>query len=238
MCYFASVVIRSQAPTLTEELANALRIQLTTGDIAPGTWLRPAELAKTYGVSPGVMRDAISRLADHGLTTQTPNRGFQVVSLGIKEIQELTQMRKICEGSALRLAIELGDRHWEAGFLSAHHLLTQSTVPSERSAAHRQFHFSLIAGCGNSRLLRQCEDLFDAAEIYRQWAQRAMSGQGGLMEQSRYRDEHAEILKASLNREADLALEILVHHLEHTQRLAIEFLSHPLESDRVEADSA
>ncbi len=45
----------------------------------------------------------------------------------------------------------------------------------EWARAHVAFHDSLIAACGNPRLLGICRRLSDAAELYRAWSGPALS---------------------------------------------------------------
>src|SRR5947199_10860020 len=101
--------------TRTEQVHEALRSELLNGVLAPGQKLKMMDLAQRFGVSQSVIREALTRLAENGLITATPQLGFRVRELSVEDITALTETRVEVESFALRLAIERGDLAWEAG---------------------------------------------------------------------------------------------------------------------------
>lgn len=92
------------AESAGERVARALRDQVLTGRLAPGTSLSQASIAAEFGVSRIPVRDALHRLAnegliDLGLTTAT------VPGLSVNELQELYELREAVEPVATRLAV-------------------------------------------------------------------------------------------------------------------------------------
>ena len=83
----------------------------------------------------------------------------------------------------------------------------------EWERAHREFHTSLVAGCGSDWIVRICDRLFDASERYRHWARRA----GEI--RSTAESEHKAIMEAAIARDAPAATRLLDAHFERTAEL-------------------
>jgi DNA-binding transcriptional MocR family regulator len=80
------------AITRTEGEYERLRSELLDGTNAPGAKLKLAELASRFQVSQSVVREASTRLTEQGLAVATPQRGFCVRELSIRDICELTKL--------------------------------------------------------------------------------------------------------------------------------------------------
>ncbi|MGD9955692.1 MAG: GntR family transcriptional regulator, partial [Candidatus Nanopelagicales bacterium] len=170
------MVRRGDSQTLSVDAYAQLRSDLLAGQYSPGERLVPAELADRYGVGPGVLREALGRLASEQLGTIEPNRGFRVLDASRARIEDLLGLRRIAEGAALRLSVDKGDADHQARVLAAHHRLRSAAADTEDGRrAHRDFHLELLSACGNTRLLDLCEELFDASELYRRWSVAALA---------------------------------------------------------------
>lgn len=213
------------AETLASHVYGELRRAILNGVYAPGERLKPSELRLTYGVSVSVIREALSRLAEQRLVRSRHNQGFHVAELTEAGLRELTNLRVLNEGYALRESIARGDFAWESRVLAAHHLLvkTPARAPDdpdhtteEWAVAHRDFHRALISACEMPMLLEICDSLFDASELYRRLS-------APLTEGSK-RDvacEHRELCEAALARDADLTVQRLSEHFNRTTELLI-----------------
>ncbi|MEV5408167.1 GntR family transcriptional regulator [Thermopolyspora sp. NPDC052614] len=215
------------AETLGVDVYEQLRSDILDGRFLPGERLQPARLSAEYGVSAGVIREALTRLSEQRLTVVEPNRGHRVVTISVKQIRDLVELRQINEGAALRLSMERGDAAWEGGILAAHHRLKAAgpahASPDSWAIAHRDYHMSLFAACGNDRLLALCEELFAASELYRRWSSGPVDATTPAERHIRgveVETEHAGILEAVLARDIDRALARYHDHLEHTARNA------------------
>lgn len=205
---------------------EALRLEILNGAIEPGSRLKPAELGARFGVSLGVLREALGLLAAQNLVRIDRNRGFHVTPLSLKALAELTFARKINEGAALRLSVQHGGVTWESEVLAAHHRMASEPmfspdtgVRNEKWAiAHSAFHCSLIKACDNEVLLGICERLSDAAELYRSW-----SGAGTREVKRDVVGEHKALLDAALAHKADLAVQIFEQHIDRTQEILGRF---------------
>ncbi len=217
--------------TLSSHVYAELRRAILDGSYAPGERLKPSELRVRYGVSVSVVREALSRLAEQRLVRGQHNQGFAVIELTEKGLHELTDLRVLVEGYALRRSIEKGDFAWESQVVGAHHVLARtparsSTDPDhtteEWAEAHREFHRALIAACDMPMLLEICSSLFDASELYRRLSAPLTEGKRDVA------CEHRLISEATLARDADVAVERLSAHFQKTTDLLISGLVQPV----------
>lgn len=221
----SSMVRTAAAETLGADVYAQLREAVLAGRYQPGQRLVPAELAAEYNVSPGVLREALTRLAEQQLATLEPNRGYRVISIDAKQIEDLVELRRVTEEAALRKSIECGDAAWESHVIAALHRLKaarQGDNRLERSQAHHDFHMTLLSACGNQRLFELCDANFRASELYRYWS--AEPQRSSSTAQRRDEDsEHEDIERAVLARDVDLAVSLYDAHLLRTAALAVEF---------------
>jgi GntR family carbon starvation induced transcriptional regulator len=203
---------------------DGIRADILSGALLPGTPLRLAALAKRYAVSMSVVREALTRLAEHNLAVLAPNQGFRVVEISRADLLELTDLRTNLEGIALARSIERGDVQWEAQVISAHHVLERATMAREDglgstdewSDAHADFHAALVSACESPRLLSITQSLRNSAELYRQLSalRTAETGRDLL-------NEHRELMQLAVARNAPDATAALALHLERTTQLVL-----------------
>lgn len=225
-CYYPGVAKRTGSDTLAVNVYEQLRSAILNGGFAPGERLKPVELGRGFGVSLGVMREALGLLAAQDLVRIDRNRGCQVTPLSPEALTNLTSARKITEGAALRLSVERGGVTWESEVLAAHHRMANLPIflpddPSKRNEewalAHLRFHYKLIEACGNSILLDICARLSDAAELYRAWS---VTGTREV-----HRDvagEHQGLLDAALAHDATGAVMLFETHVDRTQAIVMD----------------
>ncbi|MBO6226545.1 MAG: GntR family transcriptional regulator, partial [Shewanella sp.] len=98
--------ISNESATLSEQVFRSIQAAIVCGDIAPGSKISEPELARTYGISRGPLREAIHRLEGQRLLVRVPHIGARVVALSHAELIELYEIRESLESMACRLAAE------------------------------------------------------------------------------------------------------------------------------------
>jgi GntR family transcriptional regulator, gluconate operon transcriptional repressor len=93
-----------RAESLGERLAGELRRGIITGEIAAGTRLVEEELADTFSVSRGPVRDAVKLLRTEGLVTGS-GRNVVTTALSTADIDELMALRESFELLAVERAM-------------------------------------------------------------------------------------------------------------------------------------
>jgi DNA-binding GntR family transcriptional regulator len=210
--------------TLVEDARGRLRAEIRTGGLVPGERLHLSQIAKRYGVSLGVIREAVTRLASDCLLESEPQKGFWVRALSVTDLHELTWMRIQLESLAVAESIAHGDISWESDLVAAHHTLAKTPIYDRTDAmtmawmnAHRDFHTALAAGCTNRWLLRFRLQLWDASELYRSWVANLERAPRRLVDR-----EHKRILDAALARDVDRAVTLVTRDLEMTAEALVK----------------
>lgn len=208
-----------------------MRTAILAGRFEPGAKLSPRELAGEFQVSLSVVREALSRLAEQGLVVAAPQLGFSVAALNIDDLRDLTRVRVLVEGEALRDAVQHVDVDFEARVVAAHHRLARTpllsseaplAVSEEWAAAHAVFHDALLSACASPRLREMAARLRDQSELYRRWS-------GPFSGDAEPRDvaaEHRDLMAAVLDHDADRAVELLTAHFELTTSILIDYATH------------
>jgi GntR family carbon starvation induced transcriptional regulator len=209
--------------TLSTLAYERLRREIVRAVFLPEQKLHIGQLCERYGIGLSPIREALNRLSRDGLVVQNDQRGFSVAPFSNEHLDDLTKTRAWLNELALRESIAHADMQWEERVVLAYHRLSKldrhddgpdGAVSDRWEEAHREFHASLVAGCGSSWLIRYCEQLFDAAERYR-YLSRLPRRQG----LRAGRDEHKAILEAVVARDAPLAVSRLQQHFAKTAAL-------------------
>ena len=155
----------SASRTLTEEVYAELRRRVLHGDLPSGTRLHLSQLAKEAGVSLGVVREAVTRLAGERLLEAGPQSGFRVRELSVEKLADLAWAHGHIEAIAVDASVSRGDAEWEAGLVGAHHVLAvtpplggDESINAGWLNAHRRFHAALAAACPSATMLDRASD--------------------------------------------------------------------------------
>lgn len=158
-----------------------IRRSLMGGELSTDTFMSPAQLAKTIGVSDTPVREAIIQLESEGLVERVPKLGIRARKLDRHEFQEMLELRVSLESTAARLAakritaVQLAKlrenrqlhlqsikelRQSEAAVVGVIHDRRWPEVPGERLAKlNALFHLTILSACGNRKLIKIVTDL-------------------------------------------------------------------------------
>ena len=137
-----------------ERVADALREQLLSGAIAPGTPMRDVELSARVGVSRTTVREALSVLAREGLLTHSLHRGMEVARLACADVRDIYAARRVIERVAAESLVAAPEGNLD-GLERALRDMTEATARRNRRQvveADVAFHTALVAALGNRRL--------------------------------------------------------------------------------------
>lgn len=154
------------APTAVDRVADAVRTDILSGTLAPGTPLREESASARYGVSRHTVRAAFQRLVNERLAVAEPYRGVRVTSFDRAHVIALQQLRAALEVEAVRIA---GERYGEAwpdaalaparAALEALDALGARAHPDEPvdwlevERIHADFHRALVAASESPRII-------------------------------------------------------------------------------------
>lgn len=200
---------------------EVIRSDILSGRHVPGKKLKIQDLAVALEVSPGAVREALSRLVPERLVVSRDQRGFVVAPLSIADLLDLTDLRCEIEAIALRRSVARGGVDWEANLIAAEHRLRGAPVvvggaePQLNPGwvqAHAAFHTALVAACGSPRLLVLHAQLYEQSERYRGLSLHTNTPR-------QVHDEHREIVRLALARDTEALVAATLAHLNLTTKL-------------------
>ncbi len=145
-----------QVPTVSEALVKGIRALIMGGDLKPGERLIEERLAERFGVSRPPLREALRVLAQDGIVTSVPRKGFIVVPVSANDVREIYELRFALERTAVELSLPLRDRHRLTPIHDALDVMRGDAAQSDPDImleANSEFHYAMVALPGNSRLM-------------------------------------------------------------------------------------
>ena len=95
----------SASPSAADVVFESLRRAVITGDLPDGHALRQEELARHFNTSRIPVREALTRLEQHGLVQIRRHYGYTVAGLTREQIEEICRFRALLEGEIVAQAI-------------------------------------------------------------------------------------------------------------------------------------
>ncbi len=193
----------------TDVVHADLRRRILSGDIAPGTGLSQARIAKDCLVSRGPVREAFRLLQREGLIEAEVNQRARVTDLSVEEVEHLYALRVSNETLALGLSVP---RFSAAEFDELDRLVDAVAAAEARGfdqweGLHHRFHMRLVAHAGQrmlSSVILWAEHTGRYRKVYV-----GRDGSGWTVGAR----EHAELARLCRERDAPAAATLLARHL-------------------------
>lgn len=199
------------------EVRRILRQRILSGECKVGSKLIQGQLAKDFGVSVGVIREALLELQAWGLVETHDNRGVFVSGWNVERLLECFDIREALEGLAARLC---SGRLSQPAYVHLRELaeeVHQDSIQAKWDAASRldrEFHHQITEHSNNSTLLR-------LTQSYRFMNKMVTIGKPG-----NYPDEtrrsHLAILEAIYQNRPDEAERLAREHVARPRKLIAE----------------
>ena len=212
------------------DLYAAMKAEIVSLRLAPGTQLQEVALGQRFGVSRTPVREALQGLLHDGRVERF-GRFYRVIRMTEAEIRDFCELREALECMAVGLAVA---REPDCTTVLERLIAEQETAfaQGDLDAFHAldgAFHLRIGQGAGNAALLRQMEMLHDKATLVRamegsrpHWAGRVVA-------------EHCRILDAMRRREADIAAAEMRYHIRSVIMLRPQQAPLPSPEDGPEA---
>lgn len=205
----------------SQRIAQALREEILSGEIPPGTWLRQDDIAARLGTSRLPVREALRILETEGLAELLPNRGGRVPVLDLEQVNTLYRMRERLEPLTLILSLErITDEQVDEMARVQEEIEALSSDTGRFLALDRDFHMASYAACPSEQLLTTTVRLWNSTQHYR----RAFMMLAGTDRMSVVNAEHHLILDAVRRRDPEDAERFLAGHIRRTR---VELTNHP-----------
>jgi DNA-binding GntR family transcriptional regulator len=192
-----------------EQLLQAI----VTGKLAEGERLLEANLAKLFNVSRQPIREALRMLVTDGFIELMPYKGVIVSNITPREAMDTLELKGMVEGYAAWKGAQMFGPDMIFG-LEQILLQMEAHVQKEESREIFQdnytFHFKIVSGVGNEKMMKYYQGLFNAHQRYYAI---------GLATQPGWRtsiDEHQLILEKIRSRDAAGAFTCARQHASNT----------------------
>jgi DNA-binding GntR family transcriptional regulator len=197
---------------LREMSLSAIRHGMVSGEFRPGEIYSASALAIKLGISNGPVREAMLTLVNQGAMEVVRNRGFRVVELSDKQLDDIYELRMLLEVPAVT---GLANKLTDADEPELRRLAEEGLAAIKRNDLlafldkDRMFHLALLHLSGNGELVEIVERLRDRTRLY---------GLQALAE--------ARALESSAQQHLDLLDAIFAHDGEGAKRVMTEHLNH------------
>jgi DNA-binding GntR family transcriptional regulator len=214
------------SPSAADKIFESLRRAVISGALKDGDALRQEEIAHRFKTSRIPVREALTRLEQHGLAQARRFYGYTVAQMSREQIEEICRFRALVEGEVVASAVNRASDRSLAQARKACEAFARERDPVLWGERNREFHSALYRECGMPYHLEAIHAALDKTERYLVDQLVLTSGM------HRARAEHKAILEAFEARDARLATKLTREHILGALGLFCDYMdSHPAAAD-------
>jgi DNA-binding GntR family transcriptional regulator len=217
-----------RAPSLAESVYLGLKQDIFDFRLLPGDRFTESEVATRLHVSRTPVREALYRLEREGYLQVQFRSGWSVRELDFRQFDDLYDLRIALESASIRTLCERAEppglNELKAIWLVAPKARLRDG--EQVCALDEAFHGTLVAATGNREMSRCHQEVTERIRLLRRLD---FTEPGRIV--ATY-DEHAQILRAVLRRDADRAVRLLRKHIETSKTEVRKISLHKLYSAR------
>jgi DNA-binding GntR family transcriptional regulator len=203
--------LSDQLGSRSVDLVDRIRSAIVHGDLFPGQHLVEQDLAAKFEASRGAVRHALGVLEHDGLVTRERNRGARVRPITVAEAVEITEIRAVVEGLCAAKAAQRATAA-ERAELSLFEPRMRAAVETGDITSYRALSEQVHTAIWTIARLPTAQDVLDKLR-YR--SVRYQFSVALLPERPRQgTEEHASIIRAVIEGDADKAERQMRTHLE------------------------
>ena len=197
----------------TRHIVESLSRAIVEHRLQPGTKLAEQKLADHFGVSRTLVRQALFQLAQNRLVTLEPARGAFVSTPSVDEARQVFAVRRMLEAEMTREFVRTVTPA-KIRALKAHVAEERKAVDSADVASRTEllgdFHVRMAELMGNQVLAELLGELISRCALITLMYQSSNAA-------GHSNDEHAAIVKALADKNAELAVQLMDLHLLHVE---------------------
>lgn len=197
----------------TRHIVESLSRAIVEHRLHPGTKLAEQKLADHFGVSRTLVRQALFQLAQNRLVTLEPARGAFVSTPSVDEARQVFAVRRMLEAEMTREFVR-SVTPAKIKALKAHVAEERKAVDGTDIASRTEllgdFHVRMAELMGNNVLAELLGELISRCALITLMYQSAHAA-------GHSHEEHAAIVKALADRDAELAVQLMNLHLQHVE---------------------
>lgn len=198
-------LVQESTPSI---IAKRVRDAIANGDLAPGSQLGEADLARELGVSRGPLREGLQRLTAEGLLVAIRNRGLFVIEMTPDGVRDMYVARQAVERAAAE-QIHHGDPVATGKALMG--VVEEMASAGDSRAvgeADIAFHDRLVSLAGSPRLSRMHLTLLTETQVCIRALEPTYAVEDVRVE------EHRSIAQSFIDRKRALTDRLIVAHMK------------------------
>jgi DNA-binding GntR family transcriptional regulator len=207
-----STPTRIPRATFASMVGERIRSNIIEGVLRPGSQLNEVELAASFGVSRGPVREATQRLIQEGLLRSEPHRGVFVPVMSAEDIDDIYQAREALETAAVR---RISSTSRSAAAFKALDKIVRGMESAEKAGDWRlvasrdlDFHTALVAAAQSPRLERMFTTVISETRLCLSMLTAADEARDDLVQ------EHRDIAEMLREDNTDGAVAVLTKHFD------------------------
>jgi len=211
--------------TVVDNVYNELKEDIINLKIKLGTRINIQKISEDFSISQTPIREALSRLVKDGLVVYKSRRGYYIIQITCKDLEEIYDLRKIIECYALEKGIKNIDKIKLKEILKKGIKMQKKPLepkkPSEFCIIDRELHMTIINSCLSQSMNKMYSQIYPLVRISQQLDplyKRSMS-------------EHVLLIKEILKGNIKKAKNILEKHLENCKNDGIEVLKEDIKNN-------
>lgn len=213
------------------EMYSLIRSRILSFKLLPGVKVSDKDIAKEFGTSRTPVREALIRLADHGLVTALHNKGFTVRQFSIKDVEDIYILREALEILAVKLTIKNYDKTLINKITK--HVDTYPDLIASRNRngfnkADEEFHLLIAQGSDNQSLIEQLNTLHDQLAVLRRYAHLLSNDPTEAYETETY-TQHRQILNCIVKKDVQTAATLMSEHIFDSMDSVLDAMKQNLE---------
>ncbi len=199
-----------------DQVRRALEAALVAGELKPGELYSAPLLGERFGVSATPVREAMLELVKDGFVVTERNRGFRVIEMSERDLDEISQIRLMLEVPATVdvvkiISPEVLDRLDEVADEIVDAAARGDLI--DYLDTDRRFHVELISQLGNGRLTELVDRLRRQTRLF---GLDALAVTGKLVASA---EEHHELVEAIRARDTTGTRRLMSSHIKHIRGL-------------------
>ena len=158
---------KKERRSLRQKVYEGIMQDIVTCKLPPGASISELQFVEHFQVSKTPIREALTALQKDGLVHYTPNRGFMVAPISIRDVQEIFEARIFFETNLFHLALSNLNEENIAVLEALSQVDVDTNEPGELDAVmktNEQFHLEIARIAGNSRLFEYYRTLLNEAQ--------------------------------------------------------------------------
>jgi len=203
-------------------LTDALRLEISLGNLVPGGRLKIELIRRQYDVSAASVREALSILTGEEFVTSVDQKGFVVTSYQGERLRDLTRVRAELEAVAFGWSVANATTDWRAQIVASHFALSEAELALDLAARKSilewdrrncDFHLALTDGCGSPRLKALVRSHYELTRRYRLIGLTRLADTQAETERAISQQQHEALKNAAIEGQAEQGQALLREHL-------------------------